>query len=510
MLTSKYVDEVMVQGDYMSGDRNAIASALKLNQRLGVLILAAEGHDKVAKEMKQFYQDNNRIEICLIKPGGRRPEEAVKQAYKEVKEWDQKRRAWKPGTPFPQLPKFVTDHVETRKYIRGKWETVIRVNIATWGTQVIANEFGTDSVSQSQAQQKIRQYWRLDHLPPQKWGPTQDRQKQVGVWLESKGFRKDRAYVFLFAKEGDRRAEKAHHFTSILTWRILQERIEKECPGIVPVAVGDDIGLRTIPTMVRFWEDEAWNDIFKGVTVDSRSAQLGMWCYLAEKFGCVSIVGMRSGMIEVPALLGIRTLYLEEAHNQQAGRMAKWIGRVPGYQRQVVNKPPGIKQQAYWYEQSASAKSKDVRDHAQTEGGHVKNIVMGFEKTGLKKTQPDTLTKNTDPLTPDEAEDLANRIFGKGGLVEGVPAEKFMLETSEFDDIIKWIKDTPKPTGGSLAAFSSLKADVIEDNKKYVATCDTVTRDKNLQHLKGERKIRDWSRFFQSKEYLNSIGIEKK
>ena len=510
MLTDKYVDEVMVQGDYMSGDRNAIASALNLRPRLGILILAAKGHDKVAKDMKQFYRNDNRVEICLIELSGKKPEEAVKAAYKEVKDWDQKRRNWVKGTPFPPLPKFVTDHVETRKYIGRKWETVIRVNIATWGTQVIADEFGTSSATQSLAQQKIRQYWRLDHLPPEKWGPKQDRQKQVGAWLESKGFRKDRAYVFLFAKEGARRAEKAHHFTSILTWRILQERIERECPGIVPVAVGDDIGLRTIPTMVRFWEEEAWQNIFKGVTIDSRSAQLGMWCYLAEKFGCVSIVGMRSGMIEVPALLGIRTLYLEEAHNQQAGRMAKWIGRVPGYQRQVVNKPPGIKQQAYWYEQSASSRDDKVRDHALKEGGHVKNIVLSFEKKGLKETRPDTLTKNTDPLTSVQAEDLAHRVFGPDGLAQGIPAEKFMLETKEFDEIIKWIKDAPKPTGGSSAAFSSLRADVIEDKKKYVATGDAMTRDKNLQHLNGERKISDWSKFFQSQEYLKSIGIEKK
>lgn len=29
-------------------------------------------------------------------------------------------------------------------------------------------------------------------------------------------------------------------------------------------------------------------------------------------------------MIEVPGLLGIRTLYLEEEHNEQANRMVQW------------------------------------------------------------------------------------------------------------------------------------------------------------------------------------------
>jgi hypothetical protein len=59
-----------------------------------------------------------------------------------------------------------------------------------------------------------------------------------------------------------------------------------------------------------------------------------------------SIVGMRSGMIEVPGLLGIRTLYLEEEHNEQANRMVQWEQKdentgVPGWKRHVVSTPRG-------------------------------------------------------------------------------------------------------------------------------------------------------------------------
>lgn len=90
----------------------------------------------------------------------------------------------------------------------------------------------------------------------------------------------------------------------MLTWWILRERIARET-SVIPVATGDDIGLVTTPTMVKFWEKKAWTDILANVSIDVRSAQLGMWCYLAEWLRGVSIIGMRSGMIEVPALLGI-------------------------------------------------------------------------------------------------------------------------------------------------------------------------------------------------------------
>lgn len=38
MLTKRDVDDVLVQGDYQSGDRYTVASALRLNPKLGVLM----------------------------------------------------------------------------------------------------------------------------------------------------------------------------------------------------------------------------------------------------------------------------------------------------------------------------------------------------------------------------------------------------------------------------------------------------------------------------------------
>jgi hypothetical protein len=132
-------------------------------------------------------------------------------------------------------------------------------------------------------------FWRL----PQ--GEERSIQDQVRGWVEGKGFRQDRAYVFLFVKRGAvRTAEKAHHFTSILTWRLLVERVSTET-SVISVLMGEDIGLRTTPTLVEFWKDGAWMAIFKGTPLDDRSAQLGMWCYLAENFPGLSIIRNAEG-----------------------------------------------------------------------------------------------------------------------------------------------------------------------------------------------------------------------
>lgn len=489
-LTKANVDEVLVQANYMSGDRNAIASALKVKPKLGVVILGPASNLTDANELQSFYvgvAGSSRITVHPVSKGTHPSEaEAVKASYRWVDQYahgKNRRPAW----------------------LDTSVETTVTLKSATWGTQVIADEFGRDTTA---ARKLVRDLWRLDHVKQEKtgWGPDKysDLQKQVMQWLSSKGFNPKRQYVILFAKKGKRDAEKAHHFTSILTWRILQERISQET-SVIPVATGDNIGLKTIPYMVEFWNDAGWKKIFEKHHIDPRAAQLGMWCFLAENLtGGISIVGMRSGMIEVPALLGIRTLYLEEVHNQQAKRMLKWVGKVPTYERQQINKPAGIAQQIYWAEQSKKSSNTDVQNHAVTHGGHVKHLVQGFEKKGLGKTQPDTLILPEGKTGPEDAQNLAKAVFGSGGLAPSLSAQQFMLETTEFDAIIKWIKDggnTPGLARGSVA---------VPSGPTPKEPWKVPTNDKLKLDLNAARHTKTWSEYFASEEYqkhLKSISI---
>lgn len=280
---------------------------------------------------------------------------------------------------------------------------------------------------------------------------------EVGTWLrEKKRFNPNNRYVFLFAKQGDRSAEKAHHFTSILTWNLLKDRLDQHYQDksnnyrIIPVAAGDRIGLRTDPDLAEFWNDPEWKDMLNGIGIDARSAQLGLWCYFAMLYPNVSIIGMRSGMIEVPALVGIRTLFLEEAFNAQAARMEKWLGGVvPGFDRNVVDVPPGIAQGLYWKQRGARGPDSDP---AQVRGQAVRTALNGLQagwtpspvasnpqNKNWPTVQPETARlnppENSSPVDPGVKSAMApvlNQIPGKG-------IDNFMLQKEALDQIMEWI-----------------------------------------------------------------------
>jgi hypothetical protein len=443
-----HVDEVMVQGAHMSGDRNSIATALRLKPRLGVLILSCPSLGTQGTELQKFYESivgPNRVNlISIINPSDSSDEageKSMKGVYRQVSKRD-----------FANLPLFMKTMIPRPIFMRS----------ATFGTGVIADAFENDEQG---TQKSTRALWRLDKVPKKVGTGVIDKRPALRNFLVGRGFLQKRAYVFLFAKEGPRTAEKAHHFTSILTWRLLHEEIGRSS-SVIPVAAGDKIGLRTQPTLAEFWKDSDWTDIWTDVKIDPRSAQLGLWCLLAEEHGGLSIIGMRSGMIEVPALLGIRTLYLEEKHNQQAERMAKWIGKVPGFERQVVERPAGIKQQLYWLNESTkSYQPSDVSTHAVNNGAHLAGMVQGFRLGRPFRAQPkftpapvlkQPLRKSGEPFLHPQKTFLANR-----RLPAPVDAANFQLAKTEFDKIVTWAKGTPMPTGATTNVHGSVLGTVI-------------------------------------------------
>ncbi|WP_198088918.1 hypothetical protein [Variovorax sp. E3] len=363
-------------------------------------------------------------------------EKSMKGVYRQVSKRD-----------FRNLPEFMKTMIPRPIFMRS----------ATFGTGVIADAFESDEQG---TQGKTRALWRLDKVPKKEGTGVVDKRPALRGFLVARGFLQKRAYVFLFAKEGLRKAEKAHHFTSILTWRLLHEEIARTS-SVIPVAAGDRIGLRTLPNLAEFWKDADWTSLWSDVTIDPRSAQLGLWCLLAEEYKGVSIIGMRSGMIEVPALLGIRTLYLEEKLNQQAERMAKWTGKVPGFERQVVERPAGIKQQLYWRNESAkSYQPSDVSSHAANNSAHLAGMVQGFRLgrpfRGRTKFTPAPVLeqpqrKRGEPFLRPQPTFLANT-----RLPAPIDAVNIQLAKAEFDKIVTWAKATPTPTGATTSIHGSV------------------------------------------------------
>ncbi|WP_446743431.1 hypothetical protein [Silvibacterium acidisoli] len=459
MLKKPAVNEILVQPYYMSGDRNTIASALQVKKDLGVLVMTPPGSPELGDEMRRFYvsiTSQSRVEVLDVpanlsnnrahSPDG---EAVLRDAYKQITN-----HIYNSGrNPRPQwLGRAVAQDVKLKS--------------ATFGTQVIADKFSTKprvgGIGAEKARAQLQSYWRLDGAHRDLPG-LEDR---VGQWLvEKKKLHFNKRYVFLFAKEGDRRAEKAHHFTSIGTWKMLIDKLAgygrtspHEVPvDVIPVAVGDRIGLKTEPDLSGFWEEPDWKDLFTKtatgdendpILIDGRRAQLGLWCYLAMRHGGVSIIGMRSGMIEVPALVGIRTLYLEEEWNSQAQRMEKWIGKVPGFERQKVQRPPGIKQQIYWKEKDGQFAKDDALRHIRSNTQHLNGMVMNARPNPTNQV----LTPPAESMQSQGDFDryirsnqnhpriqMLNEVRGKS------MADGFGLQPTEWTSILNWIRNTPAP-----------------------------------------------------------------
>ena len=462
-LTKTHVDNVLVQADYMSGDRFTIASAMKLDQRLGVIIIAAKGHTEEANRMAATYAQagngQNRILIFLVDPQDR-SDDARHAAKRELYK----------GLKHRKSP--------LRNLIGGG----VNLQKATFGTRVVAEKFGDGATV---ARDTLRAHWSEDA------GTMED----IGWYLGQKGFDTNSRYVFLWAKEGNRNAEKSHHFTSILSWHLLIERIRAET-DVVPVMVGDNIGISTSPSLVQFWNDEAWKKLMSGSLRPPRAQQLALWVFLAKNFPSVLNVGMRSGAIEVPALLGIKTLYLEEVGNAQAQRMEKWIGPVPTYSRQQIERTPGIKQQIAWRAQNT--RRGPAADRIREKTKHT--VGMQLNQPAPAPTEKGQWVKRAQQLEaskePQWKDIFSNEVLSAIRSVGGT--EKFKMREEEYDQIVSWV--AAQSTPASVRPTSMATDPLVRDPLQRTAPAAVRSR------LTGQNTYPTYSALYSSKEYLGELA----
>ncbi|HWC27099.1 MAG TPA: hypothetical protein VG474_11000 [Solirubrobacteraceae bacterium] len=182
--------------------------------------------------------------------------------------------------------------------------------------------------------EKVRKAWATKVV-----GPSEDQLKE---YLKDKGIVPEKKYALLWVRlSAKRRSGGAHPEldTSVQGVRDLKAALKEG--GRDVIIVGDrpnktDV-LEDAIDMVEFWNDDA----FKAFTgLQGRLAQLRLFDYMVRKGYDVVSIGMRSGAMEGPALLGMPTVYIEEQGNLQHERMEKWLSKVPGWtQAQVAALP---------------------------------------------------------------------------------------------------------------------------------------------------------------------------
>jgi hypothetical protein len=97
-------------------------------------------------------------------------------------------------------------------------------------------------------------------------------------------------------------------------------------------------GMDNVISVSDMWEDTVWKEQFGSAKF---LAQFAFYKYLAEEYNVIHI-GMRSGMLESMALLGMKTFYLEGAGSGSAGRMGAFSGAGITYSRIVIGSAPGV------------------------------------------------------------------------------------------------------------------------------------------------------------------------
>jgi hypothetical protein len=97
-------------------------------------------------------------------------------------------------------------------------------------------------------------------------------------------------------------------------------------------------GMDNVISVSDMWEDPVWREHFGDAKF---LAQFAFYKYLAEEYNVIHI-GMRSGMLESMALLGMKTFYLEGASSGSSGRMVGFTTAGITYSRIVIGNAPGI------------------------------------------------------------------------------------------------------------------------------------------------------------------------
>jgi hypothetical protein len=184
------------------------------------------------------------------------------------------------------------------------------------------------------ARASVRDAWTLGE------GPSE---AEMNTFLTGKTIQPGRKYALLWIRLSAKTKKGGAHAeldTSLQGVRDLKAEIIAQT-GREVIVVGDDPHKPDIAhnaiNLLEFWNEAPFNT---GTKVEKRMAQLRLFSHMIENGYDLVSIGMRSGAMEGPALLGVPTVYIENEGNRQSIRMEKWLGKVPGWTQAKVKQLP--------------------------------------------------------------------------------------------------------------------------------------------------------------------------
>jgi hypothetical protein len=306
---------VIIQGGYMTGDQFGISGALTLDASLVVLVLKQTTHpkDQTGLMLKLY-------ESATGGAAGRVGSLTVVDAVTMYKKLTK--------SPVKFRAEDVSD-VDIRNALNALNIEKGDVQFLTVG---IATSILGDQAGDRYARSDIEATWVDPRL----------NDEELQMFLQGRRIYTNGKYLFLWIRMSGRTGG-AH--AELDTGREALSKVLPELEsqtGRTAVLVGDAFDkagrFATTIDMIEYWKKFAPFTRYKDIP--GRKAQLSLYNYMFRAKYDVVHLGMRSGVLESVALLGMAVIYLEERDNPQRDRMLKLVGGIANYKQLELEKPP--------------------------------------------------------------------------------------------------------------------------------------------------------------------------
>ena len=322
------------QGGYMSGDQFAVGGALAKETTARLILVYQNDEEAATKRLVAFYVGSCKLtadRLLLLTVAD------SKKAYFEIDKW-----AHKPNWRLkPDTLKFLAPIPKSRRMTVGGATTTMAASVLdTTKTGVRAS---WENVNPNE-----NAYWAM----------------RIDEFLGRRGIHRGRHYVIVWirfsGKAGGAHAELDDSWTGLA--QVVHELLKNNEINII--VVGKPRDNKDIKTKIQkhspedannarlnlwgeYWKMES-KELIEGkedVMGTNRAAEYGIFLRMLDKsWGCKLVhLGMRSGAMDAAALLGMKTLFIENAENKQIKRTTKWTGggnTNPLYQRVPVQQMP--------------------------------------------------------------------------------------------------------------------------------------------------------------------------
>jgi hypothetical protein len=325
------------QGGYMSGDTYTASALLAFEPAARILLIkdTKEPQDNTDDRVLPFYTECGlKSRVTVLDLSG--SEVGAKALYKALS--DSKRNAPPKKLAFKGVPKTIDEAMSELYYNvdpKNEWPRLI-VSV----TGLVANKFAKDAGA---AAKVVAEIWKVGKL---KTDTKFALWEYAGTKFRKTGWDIRDNIVVLWSRQsgkgGGAHVELDSSFTAIrqLAAYFAPAKATVMLAGDEKTGKLEEIA-GTSPQILNvagMWKDQFWKDHFAGITV---LAQLALFKFLAEDYNVVH-VGMRSGMLECMALLGMPVCYLEPAACPSGSRMLAFHKAGIPYSRVQVDWPAGL------------------------------------------------------------------------------------------------------------------------------------------------------------------------